>query len=75
MRVRERLRNGGGSAGVAPVFRISWFGEYSVLLRHSLHDVEYEKGLYPTARHLFEARKFLDHRPDLADRIRQCETR
>ena len=73
MRVRERLRNGGGSAGVAPVLRVSWYGEYSVLLCHSSHDVEYEKGLYPTALHLFEARKFLDHRPDLADRIRRCE--
>jgi len=29
--------------------------------------------LYPTALHLFEARKFLDDRPDLAECIRQCE--
>jgi len=28
--------------------------------------------LYPTGLHLFEARKFLDHRPDLARRIREC---
>ena len=28
---------------------------------------------YPTALHLFEARKFLDHRPDLAEQIRRCE--
>jgi len=33
----------------------------------------YQEELYPTALHLFEACKFLDHRPDLADRVRQCE--
>ena len=47
--------------------------ELSGLLYHSLHSVLYEDELYPTALHLFEACKFLPHRPDLADRVRQCE--
>jgi predicted NAD-dependent protein-ADP-ribosyltransferase YbiA (DUF1768 family) len=49
------------------------YGEYAGLLYHSPHNVLYQDELYPTALHLFEARRFLDHRPDLADRIRQCE--
>ncbi|KAI9462056.1 hypothetical protein F5148DRAFT_238892 [Russula earlei] len=48
-------------------------GEYSGLMDHSSHTVVYEDEVYPTALHLFEACKFLDHRPDLADHIRQCE--
>ena len=47
--------------------------ELSGLLYYSLHSVLYEDELYPTALHLFEACKFLPHRPDLADRVRQCE--
>ena len=55
------------------VLKFNEFGEYSVFLYHSPHTIVYEDELYPTAVHLFEARKFLMHRPDLADRIRQCE--
>ena len=58
---------------MAPVLKFNGYGEFSGLLYHSPHSVVYEEELYPTALHLFEARKFLDHRPDLADRIRQCE--
>ena len=54
------------------VLKFNGYGEYAGLLYHSPHSVVYEEDLYPTALHLFEARKFLDHRPDLADRIRQC---
>jgi predicted NAD-dependent protein-ADP-ribosyltransferase YbiA (DUF1768 family) len=65
---------GGGGAGVmAPILRFNSYGEFSGLSYHSPHTVVYEDDLYPTALHLFEARKFLDHRPDLADRIRHCE--
>jgi hypothetical protein len=64
------LGNGGS---MAPVLKFNGYGEYSGLLYHSPHSVVYEEELYPTALHLFEARKFLDHRPDLADRIRQCD--
>ena len=48
-------------------------GEFSGLLYYSLHGVLYEDKKYPTALHLFEARKFLPHWPSLADRVRQCE--
>ena len=58
---------------MAPVLKFNGYGEFSGLLYHSPHSVVYEEELYPTALHLFEARKFLDHRPDLAERIRQCE--
>ena len=58
---------------MSPVLKFNGYGEFSGLLYHSPHSVVYEEELYPTALHLFEARKFLDHRPDLAERIRQCE--
>jgi len=84
MRVRERLLGAGmwmtspppswgDGVGMALVLNINGYGEYSGLLYHSPHSVVYEEDLYPTALHVFMARKFLDHRPDLADRIRQCE--
>jgi Family of unknown function (DUF6535) len=55
------------------VTKFNGYGDLSGLLYYSLHSVLYEDELYPTALHLFEARKFLPSRPDLADRIRQCE--
>ncbi|KAF8464206.1 hypothetical protein DFH94DRAFT_658875 [Russula ochroleuca] len=55
------------------VIKVNGYGEFSGLLHSSPHEVLYEGELYPTALHLFEARKFLFHRPDLADRIRQCK--
>ncbi|KAI9453458.1 hypothetical protein BJY52DRAFT_840197 [Lactarius psammicola] len=62
----------GGAGGVVPTVRFNGHGEYSGLLYHSPHTVMYEDELYPTALHLFEALKFLEHRPDLADQIRLC---
>ena len=59
--------------GGGPVIKFNGFDEFAGLVYHSPHSVVFEEDLYPTALHLFEARKFLDHRPDLADRIRQCE--
>ncbi|KAH9987553.1 DUF1768-domain-containing protein [Russula vinacea] len=55
------------------VIKVNGYGEFSGLLHSSPHKVLYEDELYPTALHLFEARKFLPHRRDLADRIRHCE--
>ena len=55
------------------ILKFNGYGEFAGLLYHSPHTVLYQEELYPTALHLFEARKFLDHRPDLADRIRECE--
>ena len=64
---------GVGLGGVVPTLRFNGYGEYSGLLYHSPHRVMYEDELYPTALHLFEALKFLPHRPDLAEQIRLCE--
>jgi predicted NAD-dependent protein-ADP-ribosyltransferase YbiA (DUF1768 family) len=55
------------------VIEFSRYGEFSGLSYYSPHSVRYENELYPTALHLFEARKFLPHRPDLAARVRQCK--
>ena len=60
-------------SAMPPVIEVNGYGEFSGLLHYSLHSVLYEGKLYPTALHLFEARKFLPQRPDLAKRIRQCE--
>jgi hypothetical protein len=66
---------GPGAAIPSQIIKFNGYGEFAGLLYHSPHSVVYQDELYPTALHLFEARKFLDHRPqaDLADRIRQCE--
>ena len=58
---------------MAPVLKFNGYGELAGLLYHSPHSVIHEDDLYPTALHLFEAHKFLYHRPDLAEKIRQCE--
>jgi hypothetical protein len=64
----------GPRAAVAQqIIKFNGYGEFAGLLYHSPHSVVYQDELYPTALHLFEARKFLDHRPDLADRIRQTD--
>ena len=62
-----------GASAVSQILKFNGYGEFSGLLYHSPHSVVYQEELYPTALHLFEACKFLDHRPDLADRVRQCE--
>jgi len=62
-----------GAGAVPQILRFNGYGEFSGLLYHSPHTVLYQEELYPTALHLFEASKFFDHRPDLAERIRQCE--
>ncbi|GJJ06910.1 hypothetical protein Clacol_001106 [Clathrus columnatus] len=36
----------------------------------SPHEVTFKKRAYPTAAHLFEAHKFLKHKPELAERLR-----
>ncbi|EIM82324.1 DUF1768-domain-containing protein [Stereum hirsutum FP-91666 SS1] len=40
----------------------------------SAHLVEYDGRVYPTSEHLFQALKFLRHRPDIAEMIRTCKT-
>ena len=63
----------GGGGNLMTVIKFNGYGEYAGLLYHSPHSVVYEEELYPTALHLFEAHKFLAHRPDLAETIRRCE--
>ena len=58
---------------VPSVIKFNGYGELVGLMYYSPHSVLYENELYSTALHLFEARKFLPHRPDLVDRIRQCD--
>ncbi|KAG9030064.1 hypothetical protein FRB95_004598 [Tulasnella sp. JGI-2019a] len=48
---------------------------YSGFSNSSFHDVEFEQKLYPTAEHLFQALKFLEHQPDLAEQVRKVSTR
>jgi hypothetical protein len=61
-------------AGVMPQqLKFNGYGRYAGLLCHSADTVVFEDDLYPTALHLFEAHKFLGGRPDLAERIRQCQ--
>jgi predicted NAD-dependent protein-ADP-ribosyltransferase YbiA (DUF1768 family) len=43
-------------------------------LNHSPHRVMYGNQIYPTAMHLHEAMKFMDHKPELAETIRQCQS-
>ena len=57
---------------IPQILKFNENGEFSGLLYYSPHSVAYQDELYPTALHLFEARKFVDHRPDLAERIRFC---
>ena len=68
------VRSGGSQTPLGPsAIKLNKYGEFSVLLNYSLHSVLYGDELYPTALHLFEARKFLPYRPDLANCVRQCE--
>ena len=43
---------------MVPVLKFNGYGDFSGLMYHSPHSVVYEEELYPTALHLFEARKF-----------------
>ncbi|KAF9445330.1 hypothetical protein P691DRAFT_675836 [Macrolepiota fuliginosa MF-IS2] len=40
-------------------------------LNHSPHSVTYGGKVYPTAMHLHEAMKFMEHKPEFAERIRR----
>ena len=57
-----------------PVIRISRESDYRDLLHSSPHRVHYQHRSYPTGMHLLEAMKFLPHRGDLAEQIRNCGT-
>lgn len=56
-----------------PAIRFDQSGKYSVFMNHSPHRVIWEGRAYPTALHLHEALKFIDVRPDIAEKIRTFE--
>ncbi|OBZ70317.1 Swarming motility protein YbiA [Grifola frondosa] len=57
-----------------PAIKLDRENELAGLLHFSPHSVHYQRKTYPTALHLLEALKFLEHQPDLAERIRTCAT-
>ena len=56
----------------APTLHFDQKGLFNMFLTHSPHRVLYMGKTYPTALHLHEALKFIDHRPDIAELIRNC---
>lgn len=51
------------------------FGQHDALngfLNHSIYRIMYRSKTYPTGLHLHEAMKFIDNRPDIAEKIRVC---
>ncbi|CCM03340.1 uncharacterized protein FIBRA_05469 [Fibroporia radiculosa] len=57
-------------APARPVMKVDPGNELAGLIHWSPHRVHYNSKSYPTAFHLLEAMKFIDHRPDIAERIR-----
>ncbi|KAJ7765389.1 hypothetical protein DFH07DRAFT_737700 [Mycena maculata] len=49
-------------------------GQHADFNQFSLHSVGCKGVIYPTSLHLFQAFKFLGHRPDLAEQIRRAST-
>jgi predicted NAD-dependent protein-ADP-ribosyltransferase YbiA (DUF1768 family) len=54
------------------IVRFNQQGTYAGFMNHSAHRVLYRNQTYPSATHLHEALKYLEHRPDLAENIRNC---
>lgn len=55
-----------------PTIKFDQLGSYTQFMNHSPHRVVWKGLPYPTALHLHEALRFLDHRPDIAEQIRRC---
>ena len=55
-----------------PTIKFDQIGSYTQFMNHSPHRVVWNGLPYPTALHLHEALRFLDHRPDIAEQIRRC---
>ena len=55
-----------------PTIKFDQIGSYTQFMNHSPHRVIWHGRTYPTALHLHEALRFLDHRPDIAEQIRRC---
>ena len=62
------------AAGLVPqVLKFNEFGEFAGLLYYWTHSVPIPERALPEVLQLFKAHKFLDHKSDLADRIRECK--
>ncbi len=60
-------------AGSPPAIRFDQHDpKYRDFMNHSPHRVVYRGLVYPTAAHLFEASKFIDIHPSIAENIRAC---
>ncbi|KJA29703.1 hypothetical protein HYPSUDRAFT_230030 [Hypholoma sublateritium FD-334 SS-4] len=60
-------------AGSPPAVRFDQDSpQYAGFMNHSPHRVVYRNLTYPTAAHLFEAFKFIDNHPAIAENIRAC---
>ncbi|CAL1700030.1 unnamed protein product [Somion occarium] len=57
---------------LSPPIKIDHENHLSGLVHYSPHTVHFNRKVYPTAHHLLEALKFMEHRPDVAERIRTC---
>ena len=55
-----------------PTIKFDQIGSYTQFMNHSPHRVIWKGLPYPTALHLHESLRFLDHRPDIAEQIRRC---
>ncbi|KAF8914390.1 hypothetical protein CPB84DRAFT_1759139 [Gymnopilus junonius] len=47
---------------------------FSAFLNHSPHRIIYRNAVYPSALHLYEAMKFIDYKPEIAEVIRNVPT-
>lgn len=61
-----------GSGDARPVVRFNQLNRSKLadFMNHSSHRVMYKNQTYPSALHLYEALKYLDHHPDIAAQIR-----
>ena len=60
------------SPSTIPPVKFDERGPLAGFMNHSPHRVMYQHKTYPTAHHLYEALKFINHRPDIAEQIRTC---
>lgn len=67
---QESSSSEGGQSNLTAPVRFDHTSPLSGFMNHSPHRVLYQNKLYPSALHLLEALKFVNHRPDLAERIR-----
>ena len=54
------------------IVRFNHQSAYAGFMNHSAHRVLFRNQTYLSAAHLHEAFKYLEHRPDLAENIRNC---